>query len=72
MKNFITWGLAALSIFGAVLNVKKRRSGFALYTLANMGWIFVDIYYGIYAQAMLFVVFTVLSAWGWIEWGHKR
>jgi nicotinamide riboside transporter PnuC len=72
MKDFITWGLAVLSIFGAVLNIKKRRSGFAVYTIANIGWVFVDMYYGIYAQAMLFLVFTALSTWGWIEWGNKK
>lgn len=72
MKDFITWGLALLSILGAILNIKKRRSGFAVYTIANMGWIFVDIYYGIYAQAVLFCVFTALSTWGWIEWGKKK
>ncbi|MGB9712336.1 MAG: nicotinamide mononucleotide transporter [Dissulfurimicrobium sp.] len=72
MKNFITWGLASLSILGAVLNIKKRRSGFAVYTAANIGWVFVDLYYGIYAQAVLFLVFTALSTWGWIEWGNKK
>lgn len=72
MKDFTTWGLAVLSILGAILNVKKRRSGFAVYTIANIGWVFVDIYYGIYAQALLFIVFTALSTWGWFEWGHKR
>ena len=68
----ITWSLTLLSIFGAILNIKKRRSGFAVYTLANLGWIIVDIYHGIYAQAALFVVFTGLSIWGWIEWGRRR
>ena len=69
--TLITWLLTMLSILGAVLNIKKKRSGFAVYTLANLGWIIVDIYHGIYAQAALFVVFTALSIWGWIEWGRS-
>ncbi len=71
MDTLITWSLTCLSILGAVLNIKKRRSGFAVYTVANTGWIVVDIYHGIYAQAALFVVFTCLSIWGWIEWGKR-
>ncbi|NIA08524.1 MAG: hypothetical protein GWP10_01790 [Nitrospiraceae bacterium] len=72
MKYIFPWTLTILSIIGAILNIKKRRSGFAVYTVANIGWIAVNIYYGIYAQAVLFVVFTGLSTWGWIEWGHKN
>ena len=72
MKYVFPWTLTVLSIIGAILNIKKRRSGFAVYTVANIGWIAVNIYYGIYAQAALFVVFTGLSTWGWIEWGHKN
>ncbi len=72
MEKILTWSLTALSIVGAVLNIKKKRSGFAVYTIANVGWVIVDIYHGIYAQAALFVIFTVLSSWGWIEWGRKK
>ncbi len=68
MDQALPWALTGLSIFGAVLNIKKRRSSFAIYTLANIGWIAVDIYHEIYAQALLFMVFTGLSTWGWIEW----
>lgn len=71
MDQALPWTLTALSILGAVLNIKKRRSSFAVYTFANIGWIAVDLYHGIYAQALLFTVFTGLSTWGWIEWRDK-
>lgn len=71
MDIVIPWTLTALSILGAILNIKKRRSGFAVYTVANLGWVAFDIYHEIYAQAALFVVFTGLSTWGWIEWGRR-
>ncbi|MDD3553657.1 MAG: nicotinamide mononucleotide transporter [Deltaproteobacteria bacterium] len=67
----ISWFLTFLSIVGAVMNVRKMRSSFAVYTIANMGWVAVDIYYGVYAQAALFVVFTVISIWGWLAWGRR-
>lgn len=66
---WISWFLTFLSIAGAVMNVRKMRSSFAVYTVANMGWVAVDIYYGVYAQAALFSVFTAISIWGWLEWG---
>ena len=71
MTHCLPWSLTAISIFAAVLNIKKKRSSFAIYTIANMGWIAVNIYHGIYAQAALFLVFTGLSTWGWIEWGRN-
>ncbi len=71
MSEVITWSLTCTSILGAVLNVKKRRSGFIAYTVANVGWVAVDIYYGVYAQAALFIVFTGLSVWGLITWKDK-
>ncbi|OCC16068.1 hypothetical protein DBT_0530 [Dissulfuribacter thermophilus] len=72
LDTIITWSLTVLSIVGAVLNIKKRRSGFAVYTVANIGWIIVDLYHEIYAQAALFCIFTGLSTWGWIEWGRQK
>jgi len=72
MNIILPWSLTALSILGAILNIKKKRSSFAIYTVANIGWIVVDIYKGIYAQAVLFIVFTVLSTWGWFEWGRRQ
>ncbi len=72
LNTILPWSLTLLSIFGAVLNIKKKRSSFAVYTVANIGWIIVDIYKGIYAQAVLFMVFTALSTWGWFEWGRSQ
>jgi len=71
MTHFLPWILTMVSIIAAVLNIKKRRSSFAIYTVANIGWIAVNVYHGIYAQAALFLVFTGLSTWGWIEWGKR-
>jgi nicotinamide riboside transporter PnuC len=68
--RIVSWFLTALSITGAALNVKKLRISFVYYTVANIGWICVNLYYGIYSQAVLFVVFTGLSIWGWLEWGR--
>lgn len=66
-----SWLLTALSIYAAYLNVKKKRICFMLYTVSNIGWIIINIYFEIYSQALLFLIFTGLSTYGWIEWGKE-
>lgn len=68
METALTWLLTCLSVSGVILNVKKRRLGFVFFVVANMGWITVNIRNGIYAQAFLFIIYTGLSVWGFIEW----
>jgi nicotinamide riboside transporter PnuC len=63
-----SWILALIAIIGVVLNIQKKPSGFIFYTISNIGWILVNLYYEIYAQMFLFSVFTVLSIYGWISW----
>lgn len=60
-----------MSIIGAYLNVKRKRVSFLLYTIANIGWVLTNLYFEIYSQAALFFVFTILSTYGWFEWGRK-
>jgi nicotinamide riboside transporter PnuC len=71
MLHLLPWTLTLVSITGAILNVLRKRASFFLYTVANIGWICINIYHSIYAQATLFAVFTGLSIWGWIEWGKQ-
>lgn len=62
------WFLAALSILGVILNIRKDRRGFMLWMLTNAAWAFVDFRHGLYAQGTLFALYFVLSFWGWIRW----
>jgi nicotinamide riboside transporter PnuC len=68
MEIVLTWLLTCLSVTGVILNVKKRRLCFVFFVVANMGWIAVNVHKEIYAQAFLFVVYTCLSVWGFVEW----
>ena len=69
--EFFAWILAFISIIGVILNIQKKPSGFIFYTVSNIGWVIINIRYEIYAQAFLFVVFTILSIYGWISWKLK-
>lgn len=72
LEQALTWILTAMSITGVVLNVKKNRMCFIIWIIANAGWITINILHGIYAQAFLFVIYTGLSVWGWIEWSKPK
>ncbi len=66
--TFLTWILAVLSIIGVVLNIKKKRICFYIWTVTNASWMTVDFIKGIHAQSFLFLIYTGLAVWGIIEW----
>jgi len=65
------WWLTGLSLVGVVLNIKKRRECFILWTLTNGAWCWVDLRAGLHEQAALFFVYFLLAIWGVWEWGRK-
>ena len=72
LLSIITWVLAILSLWGVILNIKKDKRCFYLWTVANIGWIFIDIKANLYAQAALFVVYTFLSIYGFYVWTKEE
>ncbi len=75
MTDYMTifsWVLWALSIAGLVLNVRQDHRSFLIWIPANIGWVAIYVDTGMYAPAALFVVYTVLSAYGYWEWRKRR
>ncbi len=66
------WILAAISLAGATLNVLKRKEGFLLWGVGNLGWIAINLDKGIEAQAFMFTVYLGLSVWGYRSWNKMR
>jgi nicotinamide riboside transporter PnuC len=66
----LTWMLAGLSLLGVLLNIRKDRRCFALWTLTNASWAVVDWSKGLPAQAALMAVYTGLAVHGWRAWGR--
>lgn len=62
------WLLTAVSIVGVVLNIKRMRSCFVVWGITNAAWALIDLYVGLYAQAVLFMVYFVLAVWGYMTW----
>jgi nicotinamide riboside transporter PnuC len=69
--DIFTWIITILAIVGVVLNINKRVEGFYLWVGSNLAWGVIDYNAGLYAQAVLFIVYTGLSVWGIIEWRKK-
>ncbi len=67
-----TWGLAIASLVGVILNIYKMKSCFIIWAVTNLLWAAVDFYYGIYAQAALFMVYFGLAIFGMIKWSRTE
>jgi nicotinamide riboside transporter PnuC len=64
----LTWTLAGLSLAGVVLNIRKRRESFAIWTATNAAWAAIDLHAGLPAQAALMATYCGLSVWGLVAW----
>lgn len=67
-KTNISWILTMLSIFGAYLNVHKRKESFIIYGITNVCWLTYFAYIHEYAPAFLQLVFFCISCWGLWKW----
>ncbi|MBI5872712.1 MAG: nicotinamide mononucleotide transporter [Candidatus Omnitrophica bacterium] len=66
------WFLTILSIFGVILNIQKKRSGFLVWMTTNASWCAIDFQAGLPAQGVLFLIYFGLAGWGWLKWGGGR
>jgi len=62
------WVITVLSIIGVILNVYKKQSCFIIWAFTNFCWMCLDFYKGIYAQAVLFLIYFLLAIWGIYKW----
>ena len=66
------WLLAAASLTGVVLNIRRHRSCFAIWAVSNTLWCAVDTAAGLAAQATLMAIYAGLAVWGFIAWRAPR
>ena len=62
------WMLTMLLITGVILNIRKKRSGFVFWIVANGIWAIVDFKSGMWAEGALFVVYAILAVFGYFAW----
>lgn len=64
-----TWITTAICLAGTVLNVKKIKTCFYLWTAGNIAWLVWDVSQGLWSRAVLDTVQLALAIWGIYEWG---
>lgn len=67
----ISWIVTAASLVGTVLNIKKNKACFIIWTVTNAFWAGYDFMIGAYAQAALFATYFCLALWGMWEWNRE-
>lgn len=68
MGSVFTWVATAIALCGTVLNCKKIRACFYLWTVTNAMWFGWDMYSGLWSRAILDAVQFGLAIWGVYEW----
>ena len=71
-SDIIGWSLTAISIFGGLLNARRNRLGFIFFIASNAGWILWGIIISTYSQIPMWIVFTVISAYGLLHWKNQE
>ena len=66
------WLAALLSLVGVILNIRRHRACFAIWTLTNLAWLVIDAHAGIYAQSLLHGAYLALAVYGWFSWKEKQ
>ncbi|MCK4739346.1 MAG: nicotinamide mononucleotide transporter [Deltaproteobacteria bacterium] len=66
-----TWILAGIALTGTYLVTVKQKAGFYFWTVANVGFIYVNYEAEIYAQSTLFLAYLGTSIYGIFKWKEE-
>jgi len=72
MFDLLTALLTAASIAGVILNIRRQRSSFYIWSVTNLSWAAVDFYREIWAQGILFLIYFALAIYGAWAWGKDK
>lgn len=72
MFEIYTTIITLLALLGVVLNIKKDIRCFYIWTFTNVSWAMIDFYMEIYAQGVLFTIYTALAIYGIWSWNTKK
>ena len=70
LLQIIEWFATTLSISGAIVNIRKSRWGFAIWTVASVVWIAWGLMGNPIAWGLCLsqLVFLGLNLWGFVAW----
>ena len=66
------WVVTALALIGTVMNILRKRNGFAIWFVTNSAMTAYNWQHGHLHQALLFVAYAGLAAWGWCAWRRPK
>ena len=72
MNNLFTWIATAVALIGTILNCKKIKWCFYLWTATNIMWLVWDIKNGTISRAVLDLVQLALAIYGIFEWSKDN
>lgn len=76
LSKIFLWLLVIGSLGGQVLITKKRRIGFMLWVIVDIGWSVLWLSKlnvpGAFEQGILWVVYTAVSLWGWFVYKEQK
>jgi len=67
----IEWAGTLCSLLGAILNARKMREGFYIWTVGNVFWIMLALSKHLYGMLTMTLVFTVINFIGIYSWKKK-
>lgn len=68
MQDWILWIVSSMTVFGNILNVKRKSLCFLLWALANIFWLIYDLYSKSYARSALDLTNLATALWGLFSW----
>jgi hypothetical protein len=68
MMKIISWLLTGCALYGTWLNANQKRNGFWWWLVTDILFSMQFVYLGLYAQASLFFVYSILAVKGLKKW----
>ena len=68
----ICWAVTAVCLAGTVLNVRKNRACFWLWSLGNVAWLAIDLRNDLWSRCVLDLVQLALALWGAYAWRESE
>ena len=68
----MSWLVADAALFARWLDIRRVRTGFAIWFCTNVAWAAYDFAHGLPVQGALMSVYALLAVWGWCEWGKRH
>jgi nicotinamide riboside transporter PnuC len=73
--NFIEllpWICSGFSAIGSIFNIFKKKICFIIWTIGNIGFLFLNIKFEMYGQLPVWIVFIACNIYGYWKWSKEK